>query len=83
MVHEFTAGNFGSITDLEISVKENKRLQKAIWETLNIRYTKLTKKRLDDMRGRDTFLTAKECLDNGLVDHIITSPSVLYKNINI
>lgn len=83
MVHEFSAGNYGKISDLEINIKENKRLQKAIWETLNIRYTTLTKKRLDAMRGRDTFLTAKECLDNGLVDYITTDPSVLYKNINI
>jgi len=83
MIHEFTAGNYGKISDIEISIKENKRLQKSIWEALNIKYTKLTKKRLDEMKGRDTFLTAKECLENGFVDHIVTSPSVLYKNIDI
>ena len=83
MIHEFTAGNYGKLSDLEISVKENKRLQKEIWENLNIKYTNLTKKKLDEMRGRDTFLNAKECLENGIVDHIITDPKVLYKNINI
>jgi len=83
MIHEFSSGNFGKLSDLEVSVNENKRLQKTIWETLNIKYTKLTKKRLDDMRERDTYLDAKECLENGLVDHIVTSPSVLYKNVNI
>jgi len=83
MVHEFSAGDYGKLSDIEISLNENKRLQKAIWETLNIKYTKLTKKDLDEMKVRDTYLTAKECLDRGLVDHIITEPSVLYKNINI
>lgn len=83
MIHEFSAGNYGKISDLDISVRENKRLQKAIWETLNIKYTKLTKKELDNMKGRDTFLSAKECIDYGLIDHIITNSSVLYKNINI
>lgn len=83
MIHEFTSGNYGKLSDVDITVKENKRLQKAIWETLNIRYTKLTKKKLDKMTGRDTFLTANECQENGFVDYIITEPSVLYKNINI
>lgn len=83
MIHEFSAGSYGKLTDIEISIKENKRLQKAIMETLIIKYTNLTKKQLVAMKGRDTFLTAKECCDKGLVDHIITKPSVLYKNINI
>ena len=83
MIHEFTAGNYGKLSDLEITINENKRLQKAIWETLNIKYTKLTKKKLDDMIGRDTFLDSKECLEHGIVDHIITEPAVLYKNIDI
>ena len=83
MIHEFSAGNFGKISDLEINIKENRRLQQAIWETLNLKYTKLDKKRLKEMEGRDTFLTANECLKCGLVDHIVTNPSVLYKNINI
>ena len=83
MIHEFTAGNYGKLSDIEISVKENKRLQKAIWEDLNIKYTKLTRKQLLEMKGRDTFLTAKECLQYGFVDHIVTNPSILYKNLNI
>lgn len=83
MIHEFSAANFGKITELDISVQENKRLQKEIWEKLNIKYTNLTKRQLADMKNRDTYLSAKECLSKGLVDHITTSPSVLYKNINI
>ena len=83
MIHEFTAGSFGKISDIEISLKENKRLQKAIWESFNVKYTKLTKTQLTKMKGRDTFLTAKECLEYGLIDHIITNPSILYKNLNI
>ena len=83
MIHEFAAGKYGKLSDLEINVKENRRLHKKIWENLNIKYTKLTKKKLDYMRNRDTFLDAKECIDNGLVDHIITNSSVLYNNINI
>lgn len=83
MIHEFSAGAYGSLTDLEISVEENKRLQKEIWEKLNIKYTNLTPKKLTEMRGRDTFLNAKECLQHGVVDHVVTSPKVLYKNINV
>ena len=83
MIHEFSTGVYGNLTDLEISVEENKRLQKEIWERLNIKYTKLTTKKLSDMRGRDTFLNASECLEYGVVDHVVTSPKVLYKNINI
>jgi ATP-dependent Clp protease protease subunit len=83
MIHEFTAANYGKLTDIEISVNENKRLQKVVWENLNLKYTKLTKDQLTKMRGRDTFLTAKECVKHGFVDHITTSPNVLYKNIDI
>ena len=83
MIHEFSSGSYGKLSDIEISVKENKRLQKTIWEKLNIKYTKLTKQKLNKMKGRDTFLSAQECLDNGFVDHIIKNPNVLYNNINI
>ena len=83
MIHEFSSGNYGKLTDIDISVQENKRMQKAVWEKLNLKYTKLTKKKLDEMKGRDTFLTANECVKQGFVDHIITKPGVLYKNIEI
>jgi len=83
MIHEFSAGSSGKLTELEIFIQENKRLQKAIFEKFNIRYTKLKKADLNRLKGKDTYLSAKECIKYGLVDHIITKPNVLYKNVDI
>lgn len=83
MIHEFSTYNTGKLSEVEINLIESKRLQKSIWENLNIKYTNLTKKQLDEMKKRDTFLTATECLKYGLVDHIVDSRSKLYANINL
>lgn len=83
MIHEFSIMNVGKLSDVEINIEEDKRLQKEIWESFNLKYTKLTKKKLDEMRIKDTFITAKECIDYGIVDHIITSPNILYKNLKM
>jgi ATP-dependent Clp protease protease subunit len=81
MIHELSCIGMGKLTELETMVSENQRMQN-LMDDLTVKYTKLTKKSLATMKGRDTFLNAKECKDNGFVDHIITSPSVLYKNLN-
>lgn len=83
MIHEFTAGSYGKLTDNEITLKENKRLQRVIYEGLNLKYTKLTKPELDKIKNLDIFMDAKKCKEKGFVDHIITTPSDLYKNIEL
>ena len=77
--------------DDSVEITEHSRLKKTVEK--NGTYTRATRAQHDEtsharrypdeMRGRDTFLPADECLKNGLVDNIVTEPSVLYKNINI
>ena len=80
--HEIWGGSIGTASKLDIHVKEIKRLQHVI-ESMTIKYTKITKTTLPKIFNRDTYFTATQCLKLGIVDHIITSSRILYKNINI
>jgi len=83
MMHEFTLTSHGKLTDVDNTITETKRLQKLVWEDLHMKYTKLNKQKLRDLKSKDAFLNAKECLTVGFVDHIVSSASELYKNINV
>jgi ATP-dependent Clp protease protease subunit len=80
LMHE--VGDFccGKLKDLDDRLTETRRLQ-AMAESMILKYTNITKKQLKEFMSADTFFTAKEALNLGIVDHIITSPTTLYKNL--
>lgn len=82
LMHEVSSGTFGKLSDMEIDINEGKELQK-ILEILILKYTKIKKNEIKDLMKRDSYLSAKEALKYGIVDFIIESPSMLYKNIKV
>jgi len=82
LVHAIQSGSYGSVHELDNDIKETKRLQEAV-EKMTIKYTNITKKQLRELMSKDSFMDAKQALDYGIIDHIITSPSVLHSKIKM
>lgn len=82
LMHEVSAGHFGKLTDIEIELDETKELQKII-ANLITKYTKIKSKDLKTIMQRDRFYSAKQCVELGIVDHIINRPSDLYRKIKV
>ena len=72
MVHQPSGGSKGKASDMEILYKEIQRTK----ESLEAIASKCCNQPLDVIHkamDRDTFMTAQEAMDFGVVDHIITS----------
>lgn len=74
MIHEVQAGSIGSSSEMKRDIdrinKTNERLM-----ILLSKYTGKDKKIIKDLCEKETFLTAKEALDLGLIDKIIQPKS--------
>ena len=72
MIHQPSGGAQGQATDIEIQAKLILDLRKR----LNAIYAQNTGQKLsviEKAMDRDNFMTPKEALDFGLIDHIITN----------
>jgi ATP-dependent Clp protease protease subunit len=70
MVHQPSGGARGMASDIEIQAKEILKLR----ATLNDIYVKQTGRKLSEIEkvmDRDTFMSAEEANDFGLVDHVV------------
>lgn len=76
MYHSVSYGMAGHITDHEDMQKETDLLQR-MYNSLFIERTKITKKRMDNIRAmkKDYFFSAKKGLKLGVVDEIMEKPS--------
>jgi len=72
LYHQVSTGFWGKIEDMEIDLKETRRLQKRI-EDMTLKKTKITKVKLKEIKDKkiDWFMNAKEALELGVVDEII------------
>ena len=78
MLHEVSAGNEGKCHDMQASFDHTKKLNKLLAERIYGRLspTYRDKVTIDDFRQMlkvDTWLTAEEALDMGVVDRVITT----------
>ncbi|MBP9852419.1 MAG: ATP-dependent Clp protease, protease subunit [Patescibacteria group bacterium] len=73
MIHQPSSGTRGKVTDQEIDLQESLRVKKLLEEIMAKNTGQKLAKVHDDME-RDRWLTAKEALDYGIVDKIITKP---------
>jgi len=82
LIHQIATLTCGKIADIELDINESKELQKII-EGMIVKYTNITSKKLVEIMKYDSYFSAKQAMDLGVVDHLITSPNVLYKNVNV
>ena len=80
LVHQISSFAYGKLADMEVDVQESKELQKIV-ESMIVKYTNITVKRLKEIMSIDSYFSSKQTVELGIADYIITSPSVLYKNI--
>ena len=78
MLHEVSAGNEGKCHDMEASFDHTKKLNKLLAERIYGRLNPAYKEKVDieafkQMLRVDTWLTAEEALEMGVVDRVITT----------
>lgn len=73
MIHQPSSGTRGKVTDQEIDLRESLRIKKLLEEIMAANTGQKPEKIHEDME-RDKWLTAREALDYGIVDKIITNP---------
>lgn len=70
LIHQLSSAYFGTFQQLEDEHNNSKRLMVTIKDIYK-EYTRIPMKKLDEILRHDIWFTAKECLEYGLVDHII------------
>lgn len=72
MIHSLQGGQYGSIKELEVDIKEVKWYQQRYIESLS-RETNLTERQIKNFfrRKTDTFFDAQQALEWGIVDEIV------------
>lgn len=81
LVHQLSAGTVGKLSEMEKHLSYAQELGK-VMKQLILKHTKITKKELDIMMRNDTFLSAQDALNFGIVDHIISKPNDLYSKLS-
>ena len=71
MYHQISAGNLGSIKELEENLEQLQFLQHKI-EEMTIKYTDISKNKLQKVRKKkfDWYINVEEALKHGMVDEI-------------
>jgi ATP-dependent Clp protease protease subunit len=73
MIHQPSSGTRGKVTDQEIDLRESLRI-KALLEEIMARNTGQKPEKIHLDMERDKWLTAKEALEYGIIDKIISKP---------
>lgn len=74
MIHQVLGGYQGQGSDIEIHAKETLRIKDLLNEIM-AKHTDKTMKEVEKDTDRDNFLTAKQAVDYGLIDHVIDNRS--------
>ena len=80
LMHPLSMGNYGNIHEIEIEAKEGRRQQDMLQNMIR-KYTKINKKKLDELMSKDSYIPAKEALELGIVDHIVDSMGDISKHL--
>jgi ATP-dependent Clp endopeptidase proteolytic subunit ClpP len=70
LIHQLSSGMWGKYRDIKDEVENLDKLMETI-RSIYSKYTKIPKKKLDEILDHDLWLSAEECLKYGLVDEII------------
>jgi ATP-dependent Clp protease protease subunit len=77
-LHQAVGGAQGQAADIEIAAREIMRLQEKI-RTILVKHTGQTMEKIAHDSDRDFYLTAEQAAEYGIVDDILSGPSVKQK----
>jgi len=75
MIHQPLGGAQGQATDIAIQAEEILRMKKELNEIL-AKNTGQTTKKIEKDTDRDNFMSAKECVEYGLIDEILVKSNI-------
>jgi ATP-dependent Clp protease protease subunit len=70
MIHQTSGGTQGTAMDMEISIKEVLKIQKELYEII-ARHSGQDYEKINELAGRDYWMTAEEALKFGMIDEIL------------
>jgi ATP-dependent Clp protease, protease subunit len=70
MIHQPLAGMEGTTTEIQIRLKEYQRIKKLMNEIL-LKHTGQTLEKIEKDTDRDTWMSARDAQEYGLVDHVL------------
>jgi ATP-dependent Clp protease protease subunit len=83
MIHELMMEDFnGKLKDMNNELVESRKIQTTL-NNLILNYTQIDKEYLQTIMSKDSYFNAKECLNLGIVDHIINKPEDFYSRIKL
>jgi len=82
MIHEVAGGAFGPISEMEVSVKETRRLQNLYIDLLAKDCGVPKKKIISDMNSGERYMSATEAVSYGIVDKIIPLRKKVLKKVS-
>lgn len=71
MIHQPSGGARGTTSDIEIQATEIKRLKSKLYDILHA-HTGQPKDKIEKDCDRDHYMTAEECKEYGIIDHVIS-----------
>lgn len=80
LMHPMSSFSYGNIHEIENDAKESRRLQNML-EGMITKYTKIKKTELKELMSKDSYIPAKEALQLGIVDHVVTNMSDISKHL--
>lgn len=82
LIHQVSAGTFGNVSEMEDDVKAALEMQKRICKLI-VEYTKISKNKLEKIMERQSYFSAKEALEMGIVDEIAESNNQIYRKVKV
>lgn len=71
LIHELRSGVWGKMSAMEEEMGNLKKLMEHL-TAFYVKHSKLTKKQLEKIFTKDLIWNAKECLDHGVIDEVMT-----------
>jgi len=75
MTHEMGVGAEGRLTEAKAEMAQSQREQKLINEIV-LKHTRIKKDALKKFIGKDVYLTPRQAIRYGIVDHIVSSSAI-------
>lgn len=72
LYHQVSSATWGTLAEMEVGTEETQRLWRLL-KQITLKHTKVTDEWFESLkdRNRDLYLTPEQCLELGIIDHIL------------